>query len=356
MSTFQRIERYAGIVLLALIVVGCAVVLMPFITAIMWAAILCFSSWPMYRWFERKFHGQRSWAAAVMTTLIALVVVIPFMVVGFTFAENVAHFAERINNYRSEGVPAPPAWVQHIPLIGDYLNSYLTSLSMDTDKAMLALKEGLNRSMGWILRRGIDLGHGILQLALSVLIAFFFYRDGEEVVARVAEGVKRIAGDRSQRMLSVVGGTIKGVVYGVLATALGQGVVAAIGFYIVGLPSPILLGLLTFFSSLIPFAPLLVWVPVTLALFLTHHPWLGIFIAVWGLFWVNLMDNLVRPYLISKGGELPFVPVLLGVLGGIMGFGFIGIFLGPILLAIGYGLLLEFTLSRKPSRDTSADA
>jgi predicted PurR-regulated permease PerM len=192
------------------------------------------------------------------------------------------------------------------------------------------------------LRWGLSLGQGILQLTLSMFLAFFFYRDGVKVVARVNEGMERIAGDYAKRLLETVGKTVKSVVYGLIGTALAQGIMAGIGFSLAGIPGAFLWALLTFVLSLIPGGPPLVWVPATLWLFLRGDTGWGIFLGVWGLVCISGIDNLVRPVLISRGTTLPFVLTLLGVMGGLIAFGFIGLFLGPTLLAAGYSLVQEF--------------
>jgi predicted PurR-regulated permease PerM len=137
------------------------------------------------------------------------------------------------------------------------------------------------------------------------------------------------------------------VVYGILGTALAQGILAGMGLWISGVPAPLLLGLLTFFLSLIPMGPPLVWIPATLWLFYRGDPGWGVFMGMWGAVIVSGVDNLLKPYLISRGSNLPFVLVFLGVFGGVIAFGFIGIFLGPTLLAVGYALLQDWSAQKK---------
>ncbi len=201
----------------------------------------------------------------------------------------------------------------------------------------------VSSSKGWLFARGLDVGQGIFQLSLSVFISFFFYRDGAVVVEKFHDVAKRIVGDRTHHLLGVVGGTVKGVVYGILGTAIAQGILAGIGLWIAGVPLPLLLGLLTFFLSLIPMGPPLVWAPATVWLIYHGRVGWGVFLGIWGLLVISGIDNLLKPYLISRGSKLPFALVFLGVLGGMIAFGFIGIFLGPTLLAVGYSLIQEWS-------------
>ncbi len=190
---------------------------------------------------------------------------------------------------------------------------------------------------------------------LSVIIAFFCFRDGVLVASRIRAAADRVAGPRARRLLHVVETTTTGVVWGILGTAVAQGTIAGIGFLIAGVPGAVFLGLMTFFLSFVPMGPPLIWVPVTIWLVSIDSLAWAAFMAVWGFFGVSGVDNVVKPYLISQSSNLPFVLVLLGVLGGVLAFGFIGIFLGPILLAIGYSLVLEWSAGEEQEKATEAD-
>jgi predicted PurR-regulated permease PerM len=144
-------------------------------------------------------------------------------------------------------------------------------------------------------------------------------------------------------LIAVAGETVHGVIYGVLGTAMAQGVLAAIGFAIAGVPSSVLLGLITFFLSVVPVGPPLVWGGVAFWLFQQNETGWAIFVFIWGFLLVSTVDNIIKPFIISRGSRLPFVVVFLGVLGGVLAFGVIGAFLGPVLLAVTYQLVIEWT-------------
>lgn len=352
LKNMNRIEAMAAIVAVAFLAVGCAVVLRPFISAILWAAVLAYTTWPMLLRVEGWMRGRRSLAAFTMTTLIALVLVLPFVVVGITLAENVSR-AEELFRFLQGGLPVEaPEWTRRLPWIGPALERAWPGFAQDTGEISKALKAAGSGAGKWFLTHSLDFGKGIMQLALSVVIVFVFYRDGERMTARIAAGAHRIAGDVSQRLLSVAGSTVRSVVYGIIGTALTQAILAALGFWAAGVPSPFLLGLLTFLLALIPAGPPFVWVPAALWLFHEGQAGWGVFMAAWGFFVISGIDNLVRPYLISRDSNLPFIIVLLGALGGIFTFGFIGLFLGPVLLAVGYALIREFTASHKPQESS----
>ena len=346
MKTMRQVEQIAGIAAVTLVFLGCFVVMRPFLSALLWAGILCFATWPCYAWLKRRVRGRSTLAATLMVLLIALVMVLPFVFVGMTFAENVAQIVRAVQRVQEQGLPAPPAWVRNVPLAGAYLDEYWREVGASTEKTGAFFKLVFARMHPWMLRHGLDLGEGILQLTLSVVLVFFFFRSGERLSALLSEGVERLIGESTQRFLRVVADTIQGVVYGFLGTALAQGIVAGIGFLIAGVPLALLWALLVFFLALLPFGPPVVWVPVAVWLYLTGHSGWAVFMALWGTLVISGIDNFLRPYIISRGSPLPFVLIFLGVLGGILAFGFIGIFLGPTLLAAGYCLAGELLASR----------
>jgi len=355
MKIESRLEQILGFAAAFLLVVGCFVVLRPFVSALLWAAILCFSTWPLYSRVERLVKGRQTLAATLMTLLIAVVLVAPFTIVGISMADSVASLIDSVRAMAKDGPPDPPPWVANIPVVGKYIENYWLDLAHNTDRLTEMTAQFFKASRGWLLRRGFDIGQGVAQLSLSVFIAFFFYRDGQSVARSIKDTAKRIIGDRTQQFLELAGGTVKGVVYGILGTALAQGILAGIGFWIAGVPGALLLGFLTFFLSLVPMGPPLVWVPATVWLFYNHHTWQGIFLLIWGAGIVSTIDNVLKPYLISRGSNLPFVLVFMGVLGGVIAFGFIGVFIGPTLLAIGYSLIQEWS-SEKKGADTAGAA
>jgi predicted PurR-regulated permease PerM len=346
----SRIETVAAVVAVALLSVGCLAVLRPFVSAILWAAVLTYTTWPVLLRLDGWMGGRRTYAALVMTTLIALVMVLPFVVAGVTLAENVSRL-EGLFKFLQGGFPvSPPDWVSELPWVGVAAEKAWPQFVQNAGWVSEAMRTAGMNAGKWLLAHSLDFGKGILQLTLSVVIVFVFYRDGERVADRLAAGAHRIAGDVSLRLIEVAGSTVRSVVYGIIGTALAQAIMAAFGFWLAGVPSPFLWGLLTFLMALIPGGPPCVWVPATLWLFGVDRVGWGVFLAGWGFFAISGIDNVIRPYLISRGSKLPFVVVLLGVIGGMMTFGFIGLFLGPVLLAVGYSLAREFTSISKHSK------
>lgn len=343
----RRAEAVAGIAALTLLAVGCVVVLRPFFSALLWAMILTYATWPAYVWLKARLGDRRSLAAFIMTLLLALAFVLPLVLLGTTRADAIAAMADRVRETIEQGPPLPPIWVKDLPLVGEQIDAVWRNFALNTGEFVAFIRPYLAELRDLAIEAGLSLGKGVLQLSLSVFAAFFFYRDGERAVNRVRIIGQRLIGERAHHLLVVTSATIRGVVYGIIGAAIVQGALAAIGFSIAGVPAPLFLGFLTFLLGLIPMGPPLVWVPVTLWLFAADRIGWAVFMAIWGFFVISGIDNLIKPYMISRESRAPLLLVFLGVIGGILAFGFVGIFLGPVLLGVGYALIVEWTASEQ---------
>jgi predicted PurR-regulated permease PerM len=339
-----RVEKMAQIAAIVTLVVGCLLVLQPFVTALLCAAIVCFSTWPIYQWLEQRLGGRRTLAALLMTLLLILVVVLPLALLALTLADNVTALFGQLREFFADGLPKPPDWVASLPLVGEGVDGWWRELAASKEKLGEALKRVAQPMQQGLLNAGLILGEGVLQLSLTTFIAFFFYRDGAALMASAKSATHRVAGVLAPGLLQTVGGTIQGVVYGIVGTAIAQGLVAVIGFLIAGVPGAALLGFLTFLLSMVPVGPPLIWGGAVVWLALKSSTGWAVFMAIWGFFVISGIDNVIKPLLISRGSSLPFVLVMLGVFGGVFAFGFVGIFLGPTLLAVGYSLVRMWTL------------
>lgn len=346
-----RTDQIVALTALTLVVVGCFVVLRPFLSALLWAIILTFSSWPAFRVLLGWAKGRRTLAAFLMTLGIAVILLVPSIVIVLTLGENVKEFASATVAWVRQGPPDPPQWLVKVPWVGGDLIETWEEYAADSKQLLDAAEQFVDPLTSWILTIVKVLGEGVLELALSMFIAFFFFRDGATLGDRALAVAKRLARDRGEHLLrEVAGGTIRGVVYGILGTAMAQGLIAWIGFTIAGVPAAVLLGLMTFLVSVIPMGPPLIWIPASIWLFQNGSVGMGIFMIVWGAFGISLIDNFIRPLIISQGNKMPFVLIFMGVLGGGLAFGLIGIFLGPTLLAVAFRLGDEWLAYRRQAK------
>ncbi len=342
-----KLEQNLGWLLLALLLGGCLLVMRPFFSALLWGVVLSFAVWPVYQHVLRWLRGRRTLAAFFITFGMILVVLLPFAIIGLTLAQNVHDLSTATRRWLEAGPPEPPAWLGKVPVVGEKAVGQWQRLAEDSSGALQDAKKYIDPASVWLLKAGLSLGSGSLQLALSVILTFFFLRNGAGLADRLTSGIERIGGERGRHLLAVAGKTVRGVVYGILGTALAQAVASAIGFLIAGVPGAMLLALLTFFASVVPvLGTVLVWLPAALWLFYERSTGWGIFMLIWGVAVANI-DNIIKPWLISQGSDMPFILIFFGVLGGAMAFGFIGVFIGPTLLAVGYRVVEEWISSAK---------
>lgn len=338
---FNNDRLLVQILLLALLG-ACLWVMVPFWSALFWGAVLAFASWPLMRLLTRALKGRESLAAAILTLGWMVLVLAPLVWLGFNLADHVRDATAFIKDVQVDGLPDPPTWLAGVPLLGERLVGYWNTIDQQGAALLVSVRPYLGQVGNWLLARSAQIGGGILELTLSIVFVFFFYRDGPRVAAFVLSLLERLIGDRAQYYLDLVAGTVQRVVNGVIGTAAAQAVLALIGFLIAGVPGALVLGIGTFLLSLVPMGPPLIWIPATAWLAWRGDYGMAIFLGLWGTFIVSGVDNVLKPYLISRGGNLPLVIVLLGVFGGLLAFGFIGLFIGPTLLAVAYSLLLDW--------------
>jgi predicted PurR-regulated permease PerM len=339
-------ERVLMALLLGGVGIGCVVVLYPFMSSLLWAGILAFTTWPVFQWLRGRLYLSRTPAAGLMVALTTVMVVLP-LVVATPSAEDVNVLRRMFETAVRAGLPTAPGWVDQIPFVGPTFTDIWNSWAADISEMLQAFKP----YVGLALEGGLDLllgiTRGVLLFVLALFIAFFFYVYGEPIAERLTELLRRIAGERADRLIAVTGATVRGVVYGILGTAVVQGILTALGLWISGVPQPVVLGAVAGFLAVLPIGAPLVWIPSALWLMFSGHLGWGIFLGIYGVVAVSGADSLIRPWFIARGAQLPFVLTVLGVLGGALGFGLLGIFLGPVLLGVGYTLVNEWATSAR---------
>lgn len=341
----KRLEEMLQLGLALLLVVGCWLVLQPFFTAILFAIVIAISTWPPYAWARARLGGRGGLASLLGCLAVTLLIVGPAALLFSAMADGVTWLVEVIRRQFADGPPEPPAWLARVPWIGDDLQVYwrrAVARSGELPQLILRYSEPLRH---FALNAGKVLGGGLLQILLAIFLLFFVYRDGERLAAWLVTAAHRIIGERADGLLVTAHNTITGVMLGVLGTALAQAMVAMIGFTIAGVPGPFLLASLVFVGSMVPVGPPLVWGGASVWLFNQGEPGWAVFMALWGLLGISGVDNIIKPYLISRSSRLPFALTLMGVVGGVLAFGFMGVFVGPMLLALavrigGYWLAL----------------
>ena len=321
---------------------GCFAVLYPFLSALLWAGILVFTTWPVHELIRSHLHLRRSAAALVMVGLTAVVLVLPIALAAPGGGDDVTQLRHAVLDALRGGLPTSPIWLRDVPLVGPSLAELWDHWAADIG----ALLEALRPFLGIILEGGLSvvlgIANGVVMFLLALFVAYFFYLYGEPIAARLRLILQRVAGDQAERLAEVTGATVRGVVYGIVGTAVVQGILTAFGLWLSGVPRPVLLGGVAGLLSVLPVGAPVIWIPAAIWLLGSGHIGWGIFLAAYGVFAISGADSVIRPWFIARGAHLPFLLTILGVLGGALAFGLLGIFLGPVLLGVGFTLLNEW--------------
>ena len=346
MNTKEYILQFARLAVIAILLIGCYQILHPFIPAIVFAMVVCISTWPIYLQLRRALGGSTMLASLLMIGGMVLLVIIPSALLAFSLADNVTVIIDAVKVFMQQGSIDPPAWLKDTPFFGEQFIRYWQGLMSGGKEVGMLLTGLLEPIKNFLLNLGNVIGKSLLQMVFAAFIGFFFYRDGEALVQMLHNGVaKLLDGSLGMEPLRQIHNTVTGVVYGIFGSALAQAIAAMIGFVIAGVSGSgaFLLGSATFFLSVIPMGPVLIWGGVSVRfLYEGAYGW-AVFTVLWGIFVISSIDNFVRPYLISRGSNLSFLLVVLGASGGIIAYGFIGIFIGPPILAIGITLVQLWT-------------
>lgn len=324
-----------GLMLLAFLV------MMPFLAPLAWAGILVYASWPVAARIRARCNGRDTLAAILSTMLAAFALFAPLLWLVWLAEQEVGAIYPALHAFVS-APPLLPDWVRGLPGLGDWLADQREQLLVDPQGMIVTGK-------AWVAAHSSEaaafvggVGKNLAKLVLVVFILFFFFRDGVRIVLELRHVMARFLGERAHGYLAAVAATTRAVVYGVLLTALVQGAVAGLGYWVAGLGSPVTLGVLTALVALIPFGTPLVWGAAGAWLFFQGEVGPAIGVWIWGAVVVSQIDNVLRPLFISSVSAIPFLLVLFGVLGGILAFGLVGLFAGPIILAVVWGVWREW--------------
>ena len=335
-----RVEIITRTVAAALLALGCLLVLRPFIGAILFAGVLCLSTWPAFVLLRDRMGGRSSLAALVVVLAFILLLVLPIALAAQSL---VVHSATVVDWVR--GLIADPSritlpdFVRAIPLVGPSIDDYSQRILGSREELIALAKRAVDPAKNMLLAMGGAFGEGVVQVLVALFVAFFFYRDGEHVRILLSESVRRLAGDEhGPALVATAQSAVKGVVYGLIGTALAQAAVALVGFLIAGVPGAFLLAALTFVLSLVPMGPVLLWGGAAIWLYAQDQTGWAIFMVIYGIAVISSVDNFIKPILMSRAGNLSMLLVVLGVFGGAIAFGFIGLFVGPALLAVGWNI------------------
>ncbi|MGE0113284.1 MAG: AI-2E family transporter [Steroidobacteraceae bacterium] len=327
-------------------------VLQPFLVPTIWAAILAYVTWPLHIRVSRIIRRRQSLAALVTTLLVSVIIVVPLIWLAMTLQVEAVKAYREVQNLLATK-PALPTALQDLPVLGPWLAERWTELTADPASLKTSLQNWMSRSANEMSGVVGGVGRNVAKLFIALFAMFFFLRDGARFFSQFRLVLEGLLGPRVRDYLKAVGDTTQAVVYALVLAALAQGVAAGLGYWAAGIRAPALMGALTTLAALLPFGAPVIWVSLTLWLLITDHIVAGVSLAIWGVAVVSWADNVVRPLVISNATQMPFLLVVFGVLGGVLAFGLVGLFIGPVVLAVSLAIWREWLEQRKQSRPSA---
>jgi predicted PurR-regulated permease PerM len=327
-----------AILFIAALIGGSLWILKPFLPAIIWATMLAIATWPLLQSLQSKLWNSRALAVAVITTAILVIFVVPFWLAIGTIVRHSGQIIEWAEHLAATGLPPPPSWIESIPLIGSNISNAWRDIAND-DLPELLQKGRPYAGMitRWFIEAMGSLGSVLVQFLLTVAIVAIMYAQGENAAITARRFGSRLAGTRGEQAVVLAGQAVRGVALGVVLTAFIQSGVGAFGLFVAGIPLASVLCAVMFMLCIAQLGPGLVLVPAVIWVFATGATGWGVFLAIVSVAAITI-DNFVRPILIRRGVHLPLLLILAGVIGGLIAFGLVGIFLGPMILAVAYTL------------------
>jgi predicted PurR-regulated permease PerM len=331
-----------SIFFICLLVVSTFWVLRPFLVSLAWGAIVVIATWPLLEKLETKLVKKRRLAVWIMSALLMLIILIPLMLAFLTIAKNAADVTAKVKSLNSVSLPSPPEWLERIPLAGEKIsNAWKKFASLNPDERSAIVMPYAKKTLMLFAARAGRTGITVVHFLLTMIVSIILYAKGENFRKGVLSFARRLAGQQGEDVAVLAGKAVRAVVLGVVITALIQTAIGAVGLFIAGVPAAGLLTAVMLILCLAQVGPILVLVPSVLWLYWSGQPVWGTVLLVLSIL-ASTIDNFLRPVLIRKGIDLPLLLIFTGVIGGLIAFGVIGLFIGPVILAVAYTLLTSW--------------
>jgi P-type Ca2+ transporter type 2C len=341
-----------GILLAGLLVLG-FMVLREFLLTLIWAFIIAYVTWPPYRWLRYRLNNNATLSAAIMATIIsAIMLLAAYSLIDILKDELQTTYQSLAVNLNRPDYRLPDS-IRQLPWLGNYLQEGLDKLADDRAGVATQIANWAKQWLGEFAKLLGGIGHNLMKLGVILVTVFFCFRDGQEAIQQLHQGLNYFLGKYLAVYLQAAGSTTRAVVYGLVLAAMGQGVMAGIGYAAAGINAPLLFGIITALLAMIPMGATLVWMPMAITLIITNQLWSGIGLLLWGFLVISTIDNVIRPIVISDSSRMPFLVVMFGVLGGLSAFGAVGLFLGPVILSVLMAVWKAWLEQQKLERDVS---
>lgn len=333
------VRTVLSVLAIALLLVSTVWILKPFLLALVWAAMIAVASWPLLLQAQKRLHDSRKLAVLAMTAALLLAFIVPLTLAVMTILQNVDVMKDWIKALSAQGLPQPPTWVGNLPLVGEKaLETWAHAAAAGPEGLSAQISGYAQTALVWFVSYAGNLGLIVVQCLLCLVLTAILYAKGEVAASAFRKFFFRLSGERGKEMVILAGRAIRAVAMGIVVTALIQSALGGLGLWIAGIPG---VGILTALMFLLAISQIGVG-PVLLAavgwlLWKGSTIW-AVALLIWGVV-VGALDNIVRPILIKKGASLPLLLIMAGVIGGLMAFGVIGLFVGPMVLAVSYTLV-----------------
>ncbi|HMN45504.1 MAG TPA: AI-2E family transporter YdiK [Povalibacter sp.] len=330
---------FLTILVIAALIVGSLWTLLPFVGALIWATTLVVATWPLLSWLQRRFRDSRTLAVIVLTVAVLLIFITPILLTASALIDAAHRAPAVVRDFVAEGISPPPAWVAGIPVVGARIAERWQAVSAVGPDALIEMLQPFLRSASaWILSITGDLGALLLHILLTVVLVAILYAQGETAARGVLAFARRLGGTRGEETAQLAGKSVRSVALGVVVTALVQSLLAGLGLWVCGVPHAAVLTAVIFVCGVAQLGPLPVLLLAIGWLYWSGSSGWGTALLIWSIPVVAL-DNILRPMLIRRGVELPMLLIIAGVIGGLIAFGVLGLFIGPVILAATYTLL-----------------
>ena len=358
MNDSSRDLTHATLLLLfiGLLIGGSFWILKPFLLALIWAIMIVVATWPLLLGAQSWLGGHRSLAVMVMIAGAMMILIAPITLAVVTVVDHSLDIVAGSKSLVSFATAPPPDWVERLPVVGAKIASEWRRLAADGAEGLAV--RGLpyvDNVVGWFVSQVGGLGLMLFHFALTLLISGILYFNGERAATSVRRFAARLGGAQGENAIRLAAQAIRGVALGVVVTAVTQSVLAGIGLALVGIPYVAILTAVMLLLGIAQIGPMPVLVPAVIWLYWAGHAGLGTVLLVWTAV-VGTMDNFLRPMLIRRGADLPLLLIFAGVIGGLFAFGVIGLFVGPVVLAVAYTLLNAWIEGAAPAAVAGSEA
>jgi predicted PurR-regulated permease PerM len=341
------------VLLIALLLIGTFWTLLPFLGALVWAATIAVATWPLLLLVQRKTGGRRGIAVVIMMVAILLVFLVPLSVAISALLDAAGRSPAVMHDFMVRGLGEPPRWLAGVPLVGERVTQRWQELAAGGPQALVDfLRPYARGAAAWALSATGGLGRLIVQFLLILVLTGILYSQGETAASGALAFGRRIGDDRGERTIRLTGQAIRSVALGVIVTALVQSILGGAGLWASGVPHAGLLTAIMFVLGIAQLGPIPILIPAIVWLFWSGNTAWGTALVIWTLP-VAALDNVLRPILIRRGVQLPMLLIIAGVIGGLISFGVLGLFVGPVILAATYTLAREWVTERPSDESTS---